>query len=110
MRALTLTEKAFTQYSEAYKRYKERKLGTARVNLNQTGGMRSAMQTRRRGSDEKPIVEIYFIGAGPKSPALLARYHNEGTGDLPKREFFGLSEQDQQFVLEDYRENLELFK
>lgn len=89
----------FEKYSKDYGDFKREGHGKGRgrdnkkgrnvyataVNLTQTGRMLGSMATTNISNGSK----IYF--ADPDRKAIAA-YHNTGAGDLPQREFFGLSE------------------
>ena len=83
--------KGFRPYSESYKLIKSQQM-TARgnpnhVNLMFTGAMLRSMAIH----SEQTYSDLFFSDA---ERAEIAYYHNEGYG-VPKREFFGLSEQNE---------------
>lgn len=83
--------KGFKAYSPLYKDYKS-KIMTARgnpdnVNLMLTGAMLRSLAVH----SEQTYSDLFFSDA---ERAEIAYYHNEGYG-VPKREFFGLSEQNE---------------
>jgi hypothetical protein len=97
--------KKFDEYSEAYrdkkvmggrdvrnpkgriKKSEDPQTRTAAVNLNWSGRMLGAMAIKGIANG----AEIYFSDGRSRE---LARYHNNGMGNNPQREFFGLSDSD----------------
>lgn len=75
------TKKGKVRPLETYKEYKLRKLGTAKVNLTETGKMLKAMQVSVLETKEKLIGRLFF----------LAGERNKARWNLAIRKFFGLS-------------------
>ena len=83
--------KGFKAYSDSYRNVKAQQM-TARgnpshVNLMFTGAMLRSLAVH----SEQTYSDLFFSDA---ERAEIAYYHNEGYG-VPKREFFGLSEQNE---------------
>lgn len=74
-------QKKMPEYSKAYKKYKQRKLGNTTVNLTETGKMLKAMQVSVLETSQKLIGRIYFL-AGERDKARW---------NAADRNFFGLS-------------------
>ena len=79
---------AFKPYSPSYAAYRVKKgRRESPVNLTFHGDMLgTSMQTR--GTANPLAGEIFIVG----DRAAVAQIHNEGLGDMPEREFFGLSD------------------
>lgn len=88
----------FKKYSDSYKRslvFQIYKSGETVVNLRLTGEMLSSMEAKPKNSYD---VELFFIG---ESNNEKATWHIEGTKNMPKRDFFGVSLDDQKKILKD---------
>jgi len=84
----------FRPYAQST-REQRRKRGrqTDHVDLHDTGSMLAAMQSRLIGQGK---AEVRFASA---REAAKAAAHQYGRGNLPKREFFGLTPKERQEVL-----------
>lgn len=86
----------FAKYSKPYAKYKAKKLGSAAVTLRETGQMLQAVQVTSGATEAGIEGRISVLNSGRKggsTNAALARYHNEGTGKLPRRHWFDLSKE-----------------
>lgn len=89
----------FKRYAAATRKDRtERGRQTAHVDLMDKGNMLAAMTVRGRGPNK---AEITFANAVEAAKALG---HVRGVGRLPKREFFGLSDDERQLVLKVIRD------
>jgi phage gpG-like protein len=81
--------------------------GKTLVSLTKTGTMLNAM-TQKALSGTRGVV--FFNNYGYKNTSLrvhdLVRIHNNGEGKMPKREFFGVSSQDNKDAVKIYQKNI----
>lgn len=97
---------AFVGYSDDYAEYKRKNYGSDKVNLTLTGNMLSAMTYEVTEHENGVTGRIFFSNTSSISPggskAVTAPY--KAVRNNARREFFGLSEEQQTRVREKIRE------
>jgi len=106
--SLDIDGKPFTRYSKSYEQRKK----SSKVDLGSTRRSRGrvlkgkhmmdSMEVRRVGAIRRPGYltgrEIRFSG-NARQKERIARFHAEGTRNMPRRDFFGLSAREARFLL-----------
>lgn len=88
--------KNFKKYSKSYQEslsFQIYKGGDTTVNLHLTGEMLASLEARAKGTYD---VELFLIGDFNNEKAT---WHIEGTKNMPKRDFFGVSLEDQKNIM-----------
>lgn len=103
----------FREYSSGYKKRRAKKGRGSNVNLTFRGNMLGSMQTRTVRSARGALLgRIYVPDQADPDPKVKAtqldkaRWHMEGAGDLPKREFFRLSNSQAKKLIKFIKEHL----
>jgi hypothetical protein len=85
---LSATSRPFRKYSERWAEIRESKgLQTQHVDLTYSGKMLSSIRVQVIDQPRRLIGRLYF---GNNKSAEVARIHNEGLGNMPRRQFFAL--------------------
>jgi len=84
-RGVDIHGSGFTRYSRAYAAKKSAITGSSKVDLRLTGDMFGSMGVSRIA---KAKYKLHFRGASANTKATT---HNRGLGNMPRREFFGIS-------------------
>jgi len=103
---LDINGDSFAPYSPLYKKWKTGELNrpsgkskntkaaqkdySATPNMRLSGDMLAAIQSRTRRDGDKIIGVIEFVN---QDEIEKANWHLKGLGNMPKREFFGISEE-----------------
>lgn len=93
----------FTPYTQKYSDWKRKKAGVhfnSRVNLNDSGKMLAAINTKVMSPES---ILVYVGGA----PAVYGLAHQEGNSKLPRRKWFGETKEDKNLLRKMFFDGLE---
>lgn len=94
----------FQEYSDSYKQYKAERLGVSPdvVDLYDSGNMMGSLVVE----SDNVSATLFFADRVNNDKAAT---HNEGLDGMPKREFFGLSNDEQGFIAGMMRNDMSKF-
>jgi len=94
--------KPYAKSTISYKKKKGGKFFNGNVNLNDSGKMMSAIQSKRISASQG---KVYFTRS---EEAVKASRHILGKGKMPKRDFFGLNKKETTRFIRSYKEMVNL--